>query len=159
MICDKITKCFIEASKCKNIEISRNSKIVVTENKSRYCLDNSSYYLVGKTHIDSGCINESNLKKCDYLFQFKNSKDEMIGIFIELKGTNFYRAIEQIDSTLKQYSSNFKKCYGRIVCSTGTRFKTTDPKYIALKIKLIDLKGNLKFYTNSAEEKIDIFEM
>ena len=158
MICSRIVDCYNNQNRCNNIEISCKSQIVSLENNKRYCLVNSDKSLVGKAHIDCGCIVDNNAKKCDYLLEFSNSRNQMIGVFVELKGSDFSRALSQIDATLDYYSAKFNKCFARIVCSSGARFLTADSKCIALKKRILKLGGTLVWFRNNGEEDILLFK-
>lgn len=154
MICNKLKECFGERNDCRFINLSSNKIISCIERKKTYRLINSDDTLVGKLRIDDGCINTDSIKKCDYIFEFNDCNDSFIGIFIELKGSDFLRAVSQIIETLNCYSSLFNKCFARIVCSSGTRYITTDPKCIALKKRIIELKGDFRWFSNIGEDNI-----
>ena len=154
MICNKLKECFNSKNKCSFIQLSSSRFISAIEHKKTYRLINNDSALIGKLHIDGGCIKTDDIKKCDYIFEFSNSNGSFIGIFVELKGSDFFRAISQINETLNCYSSSFNKCFARIVCSSGTKFTTADPKFIALKKRIIKLKGNFRWFTNIGEDII-----
>ncbi|MBQ9983270.1 MAG: hypothetical protein IJP29_01640 [Lachnospiraceae bacterium] len=96
-------------------------------------MENPDLYNVTVYHVDGGIIyNESNMAKCDYLYVVD---DEMhpSAIFIELKGKNIHHAMQQLHSTMMQFSSEFKQYrkYARIICSAVPRI-ANDPNTLKL---------------------------
>lgn len=50
--------------------------------------------------IDGGVITDNNVSRCDKLVLIKLNNQKWVQIFIELKGKNVNKAIQQIESTL-----------------------------------------------------------
>lgn len=71
-----------------------NSLVVCKENNSSYILLNLNNDKVLKIHIDGKPIDDKDELRCDYAIVYHLQQYEVI--FIELKGHNFYHALEQI---------------------------------------------------------------
>ena len=119
--------------------------------KVKYIYKNKSLSFLSKYKVDGGLI--TNGSKCDYLLLNCNKRR---AFFIELKGCNLIKAVEQIDRSvdlLKSYISEYS-IFARIVL---TRVNTTDlknTKLVKLKKKVESLKGNLVKETKLYEEVI-----
>jgi hypothetical protein len=87
-----------------------------------------------KIRID-GCI-IVNQTACDYLV----ARDDVVGVLIELKGTDLPRALKQIEETL-EYLKNKKVKYSRmaalIVCRSPSRHPSFTPKIQLFKNRLM----------------------
>ncbi len=130
MACKPYENCF-EFTKQKN-------KIVTcTDNKSstKYIYENDSLDELSKYNVD-GCLIDDDGSKCDFLLL---NCDKAISYFIELKGSDLIRAVEQIDRSIDVLHKDFRtySVGARIVL---TRVNTTDLK----SAKLIRLEGKLK---------------
>jgi hypothetical protein len=103
----------------KNVRI--DSTIVCSDKRSKsiYRYINQSRHQIAKIHVDGGLISDTRTKKCDWLLV---NKDSATAFFIELKGSNLTRAIEQINTTLDLLWTDIKKtgirtAHARIVLS------------------------------------------
>ncbi len=146
MICKKIDECFFKNGYCNNktndcAVVLFNKLIVCKENNSAYILLNSKEEKVLKVCIDGKAIDDKNVLKCDYAIVYKRLKYEVI--FIELKGHDFYHALDQISRMVEMYFDIFIKIHGRIICSSGTRFNLASNKAIQLKKLLFKKNGSL----------------
>lgn len=74
-----------------------DATIVCRENRSTYRYDNNSQKHVAKIKVDGGLISDPNKKKCDWLLI---NWDDGISFFIELKGSDLFKAVSQITSTI-----------------------------------------------------------
>jgi len=88
-----------------------DSRVVVSENKSKFEVINSKKIAIKKVQVD-GCLIQENSEKCDWII----SIDTLNRVFfIELKGCNIDKAISQLKTTLvktkSQYSSCTRECY------------------------------------------------
>jgi hypothetical protein len=103
-------------------EITKNKKIVLSENKSKFTFDNVNQAIVKKIQID-GCqslIIEG--RKCDWLLVISD-----IHIYVELKGTDIAHALTQLQNTILhiQALNMAKKIFCYIVT---TRSPLTSPQ-------------------------------
>lgn len=91
---------------------TKDSLIVVQENRSRFEVQNPNRYTFLKTEVD-GCLILDNHEKCDWII----STEEPIpkAMFIELKGCDVDKAISQLISTLSDTKDRYKtykrECY------------------------------------------------
>ena len=132
-----------------------NRNIVPFKDKghsTEYRYKNQSSNHLAKYRVDGGLISDDGAK-CDFLLLVCEQKQSY---FIELKGSDMIRAIEQIDRSidkLKTDLSNFA-FFARIVLS---RINTTDlksTKFLKLEKKVKSLKGDLKKTNRLLEEVI-----
>ena len=141
---------------CNHFEFQHEDrKIVSIKDKghpAEYRYINQSANHLAKYRVDGGLISD-NEAKCDFLLLNCEQKQSY---FIELKGSDLIRAIEQIDRSidkLKSYLPGFA-FFARIVL---TRVNTTDlksAKFLSLEKKLKTLKGDLKKQNGSMKEAI-----
>jgi len=107
-----------------------------------YTYKNSRSAKLSKYRID-GCLINDNGAKCDFLLL---NCDHNKSYFIELKGSDLSRAVDQIDRSvellkgaLSGYSIN-----ARIVVTRINTIDLKSTKYLRLEKKLNYLKGDLK---------------
>jgi hypothetical protein len=127
-------------------------KIVVVEEKNRkYVGENSNGKSFTKYRVDGCLIIEG--KKCDYMLI---NNDESKAYFIELKGRDLIRAVEQIECTIDEMLINLKnfEIYARIVLTKVTVPDIKDSKYIRLERKIKKLKGDIKQGVNTLKEQL-----
>jgi hypothetical protein len=77
---------------------SSDSKFVAPGKKTEFILVNNSNKIVDKYIVDE-CLLKSKLReeKCDYLF---NINEDRISYFIECKGSDILKAVDQLNSSL-----------------------------------------------------------
>lgn len=136
MDCDPYKKCF-EFIKQKNKVVTCSDK----KPSTKYIYTNNSLDELSKYIVD-GCLIDDDGAKCDFLLLNCNKE---ISYFIELKGSDLIRAVEQIDRSIDILHKDFKSfsVEARIVL---TRVNTTDlksAKLIRLESKLRKLNGKL----------------
>lgn len=92
-------------------------------------------------------------QKCDYLLI--NVNDKTI-YFIELKGSDLMKAIDQIDQTLDILLPKLEHqaVHGRVVLSKVNTPNLVSSRYIKLKKRLKDLNGTLEQKSIQMEENI-----
>lgn len=163
MICNETSSCFfklLESSaevRCQNKNkcldfCDARSVATCKENRRVYHLVNTKdrRYKILSVHIDGGVIivdkqTPPNVSKCDYLY-LVDTGEKPIAILIELKGTEFLKAVEQIKNTLNLFKESFNKCekvYGRIVFAGGTPNIQNIPAVMSLTRDLKRHKGGL----------------
>ncbi|GMU90697.1 MAG: hypothetical protein AMXMBFR49_29020 [Chlorobiota bacterium] len=132
------------------VEWSNDSNIKVKENKSSYNLVNDLKLKIGKVHVD-GCLVKYG-KRCDYLYTIPAKSCH---ILIELKGTDFSSAIDQITNTLALFKGRLEGVFhGRIVLSRSPSPDLRPISYRNLRDKLLKEKGSLEYGTIFYEEKL-----
>ena len=90
----------------KSVRIDNTIVCSDKRSKSIYRYINQSRQSVAKIRVDGGLVSDTSTKKCDWLLV---NKDSATAFFIELKGSNLTRAIEQINATLDLLWTGIKK--------------------------------------------------
>lgn len=146
MACKPYENCFEFAEQ-------KNKIVTFTDVRSstKYIYENDSLDELTKYRVDGCLINDDN-SKCDYLLL--NCTKE-VSYFVELKGSDLTKAVEQIDRSIDILHKDFKEysVEARIVL---TRVNTTDlksTKFIRLERKLKSLNGKLIKKTRLLTEK------
>ncbi|KIE18742.1 hypothetical protein SE23_20525 [Vibrio sinaloensis] len=145
------------------------------ENSMKFELKNSQKSCVKLYEVDGNLIKDIKNKKCDYMYEvFKpnidiktidkelDDDDKISGkllssIYVELKGKNFERAVEQLEVTATTLKKRHMKCkdkLGVIVCSRiqHPRFSTLSQK---LKVKMKrDHKVSLTITTKQCSHSV-----
>ncbi len=130
--CEEVNKSYSDCTSCSN-----GSKILVEENKKRYILQNSSG--VCKVRIDGCLILAQDRAKCDFMVIICDTKDVY---FIELKGRDLLRAVEQLSQTIDYFKSQITgRVFARVVLS-----KVANPRAIEVDAKIVKLRKLLKQY-------------
>jgi hypothetical protein len=137
---------------CFEFVEQKNKVVTCTDRKSstKYIYKNDSLDSLSKYRVD-GCLINDDDSKCDYLLL--NCTKE-VSYFVELKGSDLIKAVEQIDRSIDILHKDFKEysVEARIVL---TRVNTTDlksSKLIRLESKLKKLNGKLIKQTRQLTE-------
>lgn len=85
----------------KCTEVTRHSKIVFEENKSKVTFINDKKEIVVKAVVDGCLINDGSIR-CDNLLQH-NEKNW----YVELKGTDIEHALKQIANSIRLLNTKF----------------------------------------------------
>ncbi len=146
MACKPYENCFEFAEQ-------KNKIVTCSDRKSstKYIYENDSLDTLSKYRVD-GCLINDDDSKCDYLLL--NCTKE-VSYFVELKGSDLIKAVEQINRSIDILHKDFKEysVEARIVL---TRVNTTDlksAKLIRLESKLKKLNGKLIKQTRQLTEK------
>lgn len=138
----------MDFNKCS--DITKNKRIVVSENKREFILINENRKTVTKIEVD-GCLISDHRPRCDYLFEINNPCT--LAIYVELKGKKIDKAYKQLEATLgylsKRHNKSKKQCY--IVVSRVPKSGTNIQVY---KAKMAKNKVQLFVKTSKAEIKI-----
>ena len=146
---------------CKNAEklkkcvayAGQRSLMNCKENGKCYTLDVDGNYFDGFCiHVDGGIIDKDDSRsRCDFALFLNDHCDEGKGraIFIELKGSDTKKALKQLKETMqmdefKDIHRDYRKAYGRIVCSSSVPRIQNTGEYMDLKEYLKRHGGNLK---------------
>jgi len=118
---------------------------------TEYRYKNKSVNHLAKYRVDGGLIKKG--KKCDFLLLNCEKKQSY---FIELKGSDLIRAIEQIDSSINVLKSKLSgfSFSARIVLTRANTPALKDPKLLKLEKKVKSLKGNLLKQTILLKETV-----
>ena len=131
-----------------------NRNIVPFEDKKgkQYRYINQSANHLAKYRVDGGLISDND-PKCDFLLLNCEQKQSY---FIELKGADINRSIEQIDRSIDILRKNLPDFafFARIVLSKTPPTSVKNTKLANLEKKVKSLKGNVKKQTRLLEEAI-----
>ncbi|GHV65581.1 hypothetical protein FACS1894199_06640 [Bacteroidia bacterium] len=129
-------------------------KIVTFKDKgtSEYKYTNKSSNHLAKYIVDGKLIADKGAK-CDFLLLNCEQKQSY---FIELKGSDMIRAIEQIDRSIDLLKPNLADFafFARIVLTKVATIDSKSTKLVKLEKKLKSLKGNLKKQTRLLQEVV-----
>ena len=138
---------------CIEFTGQKNKIVTCTDAKSstKYIYQNDSQDILSKYKVD-GCLIDDEDSKCDFLLL---NCTKGISYFVELKGSDLIKAVEQIDRSINVLHKDFKEysVEARIVL---TRVNTTDlksSKLIRLESRLKKLNGKLIKQTRQLTEK------
>ena len=132
-----------------------NRNIVSFKDKghsTEYRYKNQSSNNLAKYRVDGGLISDNDAK-CDFLLLNCEQKQSY---FIELKGSDISRAIEQIDRSIDKLKVDLPDFifFARIVLSRVNTTNLKNTKLLKLEKKVKSLKGNLIKKTRLIEETI-----
>jgi len=100
---------------------------VAKEGNVSYRLKNPDERLICKVKIDGCYITDG--ERCDYLII---DCDELDARFVELKGSDFFKAIDQINATIEQMSGEIQRC------------EKVSARIVLSKVNVPDLRNNAK---------------
>lgn len=126
----------------------RRKKAIAYENKKKYVLVNNSRIEVRKVKVDKCLAQKIGEKRCDFLMDIEELNRVF---FIELKGGDLNKAVNQIYSTILFLKSEFMnfRIDARIVGSRDVpEFKNT-PDYKKLAKEVLPTKGTIEIGTNN----------
>jgi hypothetical protein len=131
-----------------------NRKTAVFRDKrssTEYRYENKTGDHLAKYRIDGGLIAD-NGEKCDYLLL---NCEKRASYFIELKGSDIIKAVEQIERSIEVLGSSLKSFIinARIVCTRINTINLRDPRVLRLEKKVRGFKGDLKKQTRQLIEK------
>jgi hypothetical protein len=146
MACKPYDECFEFAEERMKIVTCEDAR-----SDTKFIYKNNSKDFLTKYRVD-GCLIKDKNSKCDYLLLNCTKK---ISYFIELKGSDLIKAVEQIDRSITVLHQDFNDytVEARIVL---TRVNTTDlksSKLISLERRLKKLNGKLIKQTRQLTEK------
>jgi hypothetical protein len=133
-------------------ELINHKNIVVSEKRSKFKILNDSLKSINKVKVD-GCL-ITNGKRCDYLFEICSDNFEKV-FYVELKGSDLKKALEQIEATINYcniyHKHKDKQKYAFVVT---TRTPQIDSAIQNLKRNLKNKKIKLETKNNEIEVKI-----
>ena len=130
------------------------SSFSVYGDKTNYQFQNGGHQRVSKYIVDD-CVLAAlkDDEKCDYLFIVKNSEMED-GYFIELKGSNVPKAINQLTNSIRHLKANISGVmFGRIICSKFPQAPVTFASNAYIRLRKI-LNDNLTIKVGQLSESI-----
>ncbi len=133
----------------KCLEHNDKRKICVAEeNGKKYRLDNNSGVTIKKVKVDKCLPQKVNEKRCDFLIEAEELRRVF---FIELKGADLNKAVNQIHSSILYLKNEFKnyKIDARIVGSKDVPDIKITANYRKLAKEILPTKGTIKRGTNN----------
>jgi hypothetical protein len=130
------------------IEFNEKRKICIAyENGKKYQLNNVSGTTIRKVKSDKCLVQNKDEKRCDFLM---DSDDLKRVFFIELKGSDLNKAVNQIFSTILYLKSEFMnyRIDARIVGSRNVPLIRNVPDYLKLSKIVQATNGDIKIATN-----------
>jgi hypothetical protein len=128
------------------VEVKNNQSFSLKEKKesSVYEVNNPGLINLYVYKVDGG-IDQTNTEKCDYLI-LKCTTEKPDAYFIEIKGADLFKAVNQITTTIDKFKYHLKdhRIFARIVVSKVNSIDLIDSRYKKLKEKIKNLRGDLK---------------
>jgi hypothetical protein len=141
--CEEFEKNYPKCTTC-----SQGKLVTVEENKRKYIFRNTSSKRICKIQIDGCAISNSSSKKCDYLIVVCEPQGGDL-YFIELKGKDLIRAVEQLTETIQHFKSEIAgKVFARVVVS-----RVLIPKTLETDARVKRLRSLLKKYSGNFDYK------
>jgi hypothetical protein len=130
----------------------RPTVVCKDKGKSEYIYENRRKDFLSKYRVDGGLIVD-DIAKCDFLLLNCSQKQ---AYFVELKGSDIIRAIDQIDSSIDFLKPQLDdtKIFARIVLTRANTIDLKSTKYLRLEKKIKLLNGNLKQQTRILKETV-----
>ncbi len=137
---------------CKKCELKSTKTAIPARGKNtKFTLLNGNKKVVDKYIVDDCLLKlRTQDEKCDYLF---NIRTEKIAYFIECKGSDILKAVDQINSTIDILKENFFGYIlkGRII---STRVYSPDLRTVSYRKLREKLNGHLVTKNISLEDSI-----
>lgn len=140
----------IDCNDCNN-----NRNISVKENKRSFVLKNIAALSVNKVEVD-GCYITTG-KKCDYLFEIMqkcNGEKPLKVFYVELKGKDIEKAVEQLENSMK-YCNNLHKNIPRECHIVASRYPRSTPSSQELK-KSFKQRNGVQLFISTNTKEIDL---
>ncbi|NBP68858.1 MAG: hypothetical protein EBR30_20195 [Cytophagia bacterium] len=138
---------------CSEFTSDKRATVTCSDKKSSttYIYNNPNSDRLSKYRVD-GCLINDNSAKCDYLLL---NCDKSKSYFIELKGSDLIRAVEQIDRSidLLEHALADYSVSARIVVTRVNTLDLKNTKYIKLERKVKNLNGDLKKQSRQMTEQ------
>ncbi|MFQ3575773.1 MAG: hypothetical protein SNJ77_04990 [Cytophagales bacterium] len=146
MNCKPYDKCFEIAEQKIKIVTCSDAKSNI-----KFTYENDSLDSLTKYKVD-GCLINDEDPKCDFLLL---NCTKSISYFVELKGSDLIKAIEQIESSINLLHKDFKdySVEARIVLTRVNTIDLKSSKQIKLERRLKKLNGELIFKSQQLTEK------
>jgi len=135
-------------------EITKNKIVLAKENGRTFKINNKSKFAINKVKVDNCYIKSNKIEKCDYLFEIIKNENIIQIFYVELKGKELKKGMEQLESTMrycKTIHKNIKKqCH--IVVSRVPKFgaKSQQEKVI------FERKNRIKLFIKSTQQELII---
>jgi len=123
-------------------KVAKDKIISVSENKINFRIINKHLVTIRTVTVD-GCLINDKRQRCDYLFEIDDPCSNVI--YLELKGCDVKKALNQLESTIKACSKRHgeiqKNCYvvASRVPKIGTKIQILKKKFVAKNIATLSI--------------------
>lgn len=127
------------------------------ENKKKFTLNNAADFI--KVQIDGDVLlSNDKTTRCDFLFYKEENLKRLIEIFVELKGIDVLKALEQLENSIQMFAKSSNQytmaVVTKMIVTTAIQRKMDDltkKKKVKLHIKVKSLQCDYNTQTNSLE--------
>ena len=127
------------------------------ENKKKFTLNNATGFV--KVQIDGGVLSlNDKANRCDFLFNKEENLKRLIEIFVELKGIDVLKALEQLEGSIQMFAKSSNQyamaVVTKMIVTTAIQRKINDltkKKKVKLHIKVKSLQCDYNAQTNTLD--------
>lgn len=127
------------------------------ENKKKFTLNNATGFV--KVQIDGGVLSlNDKATRCDFLFNKEENLKRLIEIFVELKGIDVLKALEQLEGSIQMFAKSSNQyamaVVTKMIVTTAIQRKINDltkKKKVKLHIKVKSLQCDYNAQTNTLD--------
>ena len=127
------------------------------ENKKKFTLNNATGFV--KVQIDGGVLSlNDKATRCDFLLFKEENLKRLIEIFVELKGIDVLKALEQLEGSIQMFAKSSNKyamaVVTKMIVTTAIQRKINDltkKKKVKLHIKVKSLQCDYNAQTNTLD--------
>ena len=127
------------------------------ENKKKFTLNNATGFV--KVQIDGGVLSlNDKATRCDFLLFKEENLKRLIEIFVELKGIDVLKALEQLEGSIQMFAKSNNQyamaVVTKMIATTAIQRKINDltkKKKVKLHIKVKSLQCDYNAQTNTLD--------
>ncbi|MBO1883176.1 hypothetical protein J4N46_01750 [Capnocytophaga sp. Marseille-Q4570] len=127
------------------------------ENKKKFTLNNATGFV--KVQIDGGVLSlNDKATRCDFLLFKEENLKRLIEIFVELKGIDVLKALEQLEGSIQMFAKSSNQyamaVVTKMIPTTAIQRKINDltkKKKVKLHIKVKSLQCDYNAQTNTLD--------
>lgn len=127
------------------------------ENKKKFTLNNATGFV--KVQIDGGVLSlNDKATRCDFLLFREENLKRLIEIFVELKGIDVLKALEQLEGSIQMFAKSSNQyamaVVTKMIPTTAIQRKINDltkKKKVKLHIKVKSLQCDYNAQTNTLD--------
>lgn len=127
------------------------------ENKKKFTLNNATGFV--KVQIDGGVLSlNDKATRCDFLLFKEENLKRLIEIFVELKGIDVLKALEQLEGSIQMFAKSSNQyamaVVTKMIATTAIQRKINDltkKKKVKLHIKVKSLQCDYNAQTNTLD--------
>ena len=130
---------------------------VCLENGKKFTLNNATTFLKVQIDVDILPLNDK-ATRCDFLLFKEEKSKRLIEIFVELKGTDVPKALEQLEGSIQMFGKSSNQyamaVVTKMISTTAIQRKIKDltkKKKVKLHIKVKSLQCDYNVQTNTLD--------